>query len=42
MSQATVELLRKGIDAWNRRDVDLWLDYASPEIEFRLADAAGF
>jgi ketosteroid isomerase-like protein len=40
MSQANVELLRKGIDALNRRDVDLWLDYAAPEIEWLPAGPA--
>jgi ketosteroid isomerase-like protein len=40
MSQAEVELLRKGIDAWNRRDVDLWLEYAAPEIEWMPAGPA--
>ena len=40
MSQANVELLRKGIDALNRRDVDLWLDFAAPEIEWLPAGPA--
>ena len=40
MSRANVELLRKGIDAWNRRDVDLWLEYAAPEIEWMPAGPA--
>ena len=40
MSQAEVESLRKGIDAWNRRDVDLWLEYAAPEIEWMPAGPA--
>ena len=40
MSQANVELLRKGIDAWNRREVDLWRDYAAPEIEWLPAGPA--
>ena len=40
MSQTNVELLRKGIDAWNRRDVDLWLEYAAPEIEWMPAGPA--
>ena len=40
MSRANVELLRKGIDALNRRDVDLWLDYAAPEIEWLPAGPA--
>jgi ketosteroid isomerase-like protein len=32
MSQENLDLARKGIEAWNRRDADLWLSYASPEI----------
>ena len=40
MSHANLELLRKGIDAWNRREVDLWLDYAAPEIEWLPAGPA--
>ena len=40
MSRANVELLRKGIDALNRRDVDLWLDFAAPEIEWLPAGPA--
>jgi ketosteroid isomerase-like protein len=40
MSQENVELLRKGIDAWNRREVDLWLAYATPDIEWMPAGPA--
>ena len=40
MSQENVELLGKGIDAWNQRDVDLWLDYAAPDIEWMPAGPA--
>jgi ketosteroid isomerase-like protein len=40
MSQKNVELLRKGIDAWNRREAELWLDYAAPEIEWMPAGPA--
>ena len=40
MSQENSDLLRKGIDAWNRREVDLWLDYAAPEIEWLPAGPA--
>ncbi len=40
MSQENVELLRKGIDAWNQRQVDLWLDYAAPDIEWMPAGPA--
>jgi len=40
MSETNVELLRKGIDAWNGREVDLWLNYAAPEIEWMPAGPA--
>jgi hypothetical protein len=40
MSQENVELARKGIEAWNQRDADLWLTYASPEIEWIPAGPA--
>lgn len=34
MSRQNVEVARKGIEAWNQRDADLWLSYAAPEIEW--------
>ena len=40
MSQQAVELLRKGIAAWNQRDADLWLSNAAPEIEWLPAGPA--
>jgi ketosteroid isomerase-like protein len=40
MSQTTVDLARKGIEAWNQRDADLWLTYAAPEIEWIPAGPA--
>ena len=40
MSQENVEMLRKGIAAWNQRDADLWLSYAAPEIEWLPAGPA--
>jgi ketosteroid isomerase-like protein len=40
MSEENVELLRNGIDAWNRREVDIWLDYAAPDIEWLPAGPA--
>ena len=40
MSQANVKLMRKGIDAWNQRQADLWLSYAAPEIEWIPAGPA--
>ena len=33
MSQENVEIVRKGIDAWNQHDAGLWLSYAAPDIE---------
>jgi hypothetical protein len=32
--------LRKGIDAWNRREPELWLDYAAPDVEWIPAGPA--
>jgi ketosteroid isomerase-like protein len=40
MSQQNVEVMEKGIDAWNRHDTDLWLSYAAPEIEWMPAGPA--
>ena len=40
MSQEDVEIVRKGIEAWNRRDAELWLSYANPEIEWMPAGPA--
>jgi ketosteroid isomerase-like protein len=40
MSEENVDLLRKGIDAWNRRDADMWLAYGAPEIEWLPARPA--
>ena len=34
MSQENVEIVRACLDAWNRRDVDAWLEAAHPEIEW--------
>ena len=34
MSQENTELLRRAVDAFNRRDVDDFLAYTDPEIEF--------
>ena len=36
----TVELARKGIEAWNRHEADLWLSYAAPDIEWMPAGPA--
>jgi ketosteroid isomerase-like protein len=40
MSRENVEIVRKGIEAWNRRDAALWLSYAAPEIEWSPAGPA--
>ena len=40
MSQENVEIVRNGIAAWNRRDAELWLTYAAPEIEWVPAGPA--
>jgi hypothetical protein len=40
MSEENVEIVRNGIAAWNRRDAQLWLTYAAPEIEWVPAGPA--
>ena len=40
MSQENVEVTRKAVDAWNRRDPDLWRSYATPDIEWTPAGPA--
>ena len=40
MASETVEMVRKGIEAWNRHDADAWLSYAAPEIEWVPAGPA--
>jgi ketosteroid isomerase-like protein len=40
MSQENVEIVRNGVAAWNRRDAQLWLTYAAPEIEWVPAGPA--
>jgi uncharacterized protein len=35
MSLEHVELVRRSLEAWNRGDVDAWLESAHPEIEWR-------
>jgi ketosteroid isomerase-like protein len=34
MSQENVATVRASLDAWNRGDVDAWLEPAHPEIEW--------
>jgi ketosteroid isomerase-like protein len=40
MSRENLEIVRKGIEAWNRHDPDLWLSYAAPDIEWMPAGPA--
>jgi ketosteroid isomerase-like protein len=40
MSQDNLELVRRAVDAWNRRDPDLWRSYATPDIEWTPAGPA--
>jgi hypothetical protein len=42
MSQENVEIVRKGIEAWNQHDADLWLSFAAPDIEWAPAGPAGW
>jgi len=34
MSQGNVDKVRSSLDGWNRGDVDAWLEFAHPEIEW--------
>jgi ketosteroid isomerase-like protein len=40
MSQENVELLRRGVQAWNRRELDVWLDLGTPDVEWMPAGPA--
>ena len=40
MSRENVEMSRRAVDAWNRRDPDLWRSYATPDIEWTPAGPA--
>jgi ketosteroid isomerase-like protein len=40
VSQENLELLRRGIEAWNRREVDAWLDLGTPDVEWMPAGPA--
>jgi ketosteroid isomerase-like protein len=40
MSHENVEVVRRGVEAWNQHDGDLWLSYAAPEIEWMPAGPA--
>jgi len=40
MSQQNVEIVRKGMEAWNQHDADLWLSYAALDVEWAPAGPA--
>ena len=40
MSRENVEVVRRGVEAWNQRDADLWLSDAAPEVEWMPAGPA--
>ena len=40
MSQDNVETMRRGIEAWNRRDLEGWLERATPDVEWIPASPA--
>ncbi len=40
MSLENVEVVRRGVEAWNQHDAGLWLSYAAPEIEWTPAGPA--
>ncbi len=42
MSQENVEIVRKLIDAVNRRDMDAWLGFLSPEVVWESLPLPGF
>jgi ketosteroid isomerase-like protein len=40
MSQENMATVRSALEAWNRRDANLWTDYAAPEVEWMPAGPA--
>jgi ketosteroid isomerase-like protein len=40
MSQERVEIVRKGIEAWNRHDIELGLSYLAEDVEWKPASPA--
>jgi hypothetical protein len=40
MSQENVTTVRRAVEAWNRRDANLWTDYAGPHVEWMPAGPA--
>jgi len=41
MSQENVEIVRAGIDAYNRRDLDALLEHAAPDFVFDMSRSVG-
>jgi ketosteroid isomerase-like protein len=40
VSSENVEIVRNGVEAWNRHDADLWLSHAAPDVEWMPAGPA--
>ena len=40
MSEQDVEIVRRAVDAWNRRDPNLWRGYATADVEWTPAGPA--
>jgi ketosteroid isomerase-like protein len=40
VSQANIERVRSAVEAWNRRDADLWTEHAAPDVEWIPAGPA--
>src|SRR4051794_5043027 len=40
MSQERIEIVRKGIEAWNGHDIDLGLSYLAEDVEWKPASPA--
>ena len=38
MSEENVEKCRRGFEAWNRRDVDGWLEYFTDDVDYRATE----
>ena len=41
MSQENVELVRRGLQAFNERDIDAWLGCFTEDVEWRLIGGFG-
>ena len=40
MSHENIEIVRSAVEAWNRRDSELWTNYAAPDVEWIPAGPA--